>query len=233
MFDGFVIDLKQLTKFRHPRERLLDLSNLKPMKAVKISRVALSSRSTAEPRPAAEIIRSQRRLSSIDGLTIVEVAVAGALLAVTFLGIFGGLFYAYRTAAEVRYRDSARFVIKSLGDQFLVMPAQTTTGGFKTFWSTTTSPTGIGLSWADSDGLPSPHGTGNASGLIVHLGESTGTPIEATVTRDVRYLNASGQVVSSIASSSAGYLLRGDFTITYQLKGKTYSQTLSLVRAWP
>lgn len=167
------------------------------------------------------------------GLTLIEVMIAVVVLSLTMLGILGGLFFSYKTAAGVRYHDNAHVILKSFGDQFLVLPAQTSTGGFKPMWATTTAPTGVGLSWEDFDGVSTTTVTGTSSGLSVHLGANTGAPITAVITREVRYLNAAGQIVTSIASSSAGYLLLGEFVITYSYKGRPQSQTLSLVRAWP
>jgi Tfp pilus assembly protein PilV len=168
------------------------------------------------------------------GYTLVEVMVATGLLAITLLAILGGLFYAYGTASAVRYRDNAHFILKSLGDQFLVMPSQTTTGGFNPMWANTgTTPTGVGLSWQDFNGTTTSTSTGTATGLAVTLGGTSGNPLAANVTRTINYLDTTGQIVSSTSPTSAGYLLRGDFTITYTFRGQQQSQTLSLVRAWP
>lgn len=175
-------------------------------------------------------------------MTLVEVMVSVAVLTMTFVAIFAGLFYSYNTSARVRYHDSARFVLKSIGDQFLVMPAQTG-DVLNPMWSTTGigTKTGVGLRWDGGGTVPAvaglPNDPGNADGLAVILGAITGTPITATVKREVNYLSYSGstkgQTVTSVARSSAGYLLQGDFTITYTYKGKLESQTLHLVRSSP
>ncbi len=175
----------------------------------------------------------RRPFSALRGLTLVEVMVSTGLLSIALLAILSGLFYAYNTAAAIRYHDNARFVLKSLGDQFLVMPAQTLTNGFNPMWAnTSTTPTGTGLSWQDFNGTSTTTSTGTSTGLTVTLGGTTGTPLTANVTRTVNYLDTSGNIVSTIARTPAGYLLRGDFTITYTFRGQQ-SQTLSLVRAWP
>lgn len=204
------------------------------MTASAIPDMALSGLSEGEPRLKSKSLgKVHRRISCSKGLTLIEVTIAVGLLSISLLGILGGLLYTYQTAAGVRYHDNAHVILKSLGDQFLVLPAQTTTGGFKPMWTNTTSSTGIGLTWEDSDGTTTTTVNGLAGGLTIHLGTSSGNPIEAVITRDVRYLNGSGQIVNTIASSSAGYLLLGEFTITYSYRDKPYSQTMSLVRAWP
>ena len=204
------------------------------MNTVQIPGVAEPSQAAGMSCVNARVSSSSRRpLSSQSGLTLIEVTISVGVLAISLLGILGGLFYAYKTAAGVRYHDNAHVIVKSLGDQFLVLPAQTTAGGFKPMWTNTIAPTGVGLSWDDFDGTVTSAVTGTTSGLSLHLGANTGNPVIAVVTRDVRYLNASGQIVTSIASSSAGYLLLGEFTIAYTYQDRPYTQTLSLVRAWP
>jgi Tfp pilus assembly protein PilV len=176
-------------------------------------------------------ISSRPARSRQSGLTLVEVMVSGGILAITLLGILGALFYAYNTAAAVRYHDNARFILKSVSDQFMVMPAQTTTGAWNPLWTNTgTTATGVGMSWQDFNGTAVVTSTGTATGLSVTLGGTSGNPLIATVTRKVNYLDSSGHVVSTITPTSAGYLLQGDFTITYTFKGQVLSQTQSLVR---
>jgi len=176
---------------------------------------------------------SERRDSSKRGFTLAETMIATVLLSMIILSILAVLIGSYRVAAKARYNDHARYVVKSLADQFLT---QQTTDGFGNtlplFQDTT--PTGTGLTWTDLNGTQV---TGDAGGLAVILGENTGAPITANVTRTVWYVYASGanagQVTSVPQNGSAGYMLRGDFTITYPFMGNTLSQTVSAIRSVP
>jgi hypothetical protein len=78
--------------------------------------------------------------------------------------------------------------------------------------------------------------------MQVLLGGDTGAAIQAYVSRSVWYLYSSGgsagQSTMAPQNGSAGYLLRGDFTIQYTFppgssQAATYSQTVSVVRSYP
>jgi len=55
--------------------------------------------------------------------------------------------------------------------------------------------------------------------------------VPATVTRQISYLDSAGNATSAHAPAAAGWLLQGTFTITYQVNGKQYSQSLTVVRS--
>ncbi len=155
--------------------------------------------------------------------------IAMLVLALVSMSILSGLILAYRTAANTRYRDHARYVLKSIGDQFLTRQAENA-GVFNPLFKVTTAPTGEGLVWQGVIGTSA----NAASGLNVNLGETTGAVIsDAVVTREVRLLNSTGDVDSVGMASSAGILLRGKFKITYTFNNVPYEQTLSLVRRVP
>jgi len=168
-------------------------------------------------------------ISNAGGFTLVEAIIATLVLGLVSVSILSGLVLAYRTAANTRYRDHARYVLKSIGDQFLTRQAENA-GVFNPLFKVTTGPTGEGLVWQGLVGTSA----NAASGLKVTLGETTGALItDALVTREVRLLNSTGDVDSVGIASSAGILLRGKFKITYTFNNVPYEQTLSLVRRVP
>jgi type II secretory pathway pseudopilin PulG len=178
----------------------------------------------------------QRRYSSRRGFTLVETMIATVLLSMIILSILAVLIGSYRVAAKARYNDHARYVVKSLADQFLT---QQTTDSFANTLPLfqDSSATGTGMTWTNYDGSQE---TGVLGGLTVILGDNTGAPITANVTRTVWYLypgapgiGNSGQVTSIPQNGSAGYMLRGDFTITFPFMGTTLSQTVTAVRSVP
>jgi hypothetical protein len=152
--------------------------------------------------------------------------VGTVLFLIAALGIFSGLIYAYRLAAETRYRDNARYILKSLGDEFLVQRSEDDLGGIKIMFAPTESATGLGLLWQGNEG--------EESGLTVTLGTNTGAPIaNALVTREVTYLELDGMPSMAPASSTGGILVRGNFQIAYSYANRNYSQQLSVVRRIP
>lgn len=151
------------------------------------------------------------------------------VLAFVALSITAGLVLSYRTAANTRYRDHARYVLKSIGDQFLTR--QTENGGVTNpLFEVTSGPTGVGLVWQGTVGTTS----NAASGLQVTLGDTTGAMItDAVVTREVSLLDNTGAGSGTGMASSAGILLRGKFRIRYVFNNVPVVQTLSLVRRVP
>jgi type II secretory pathway pseudopilin PulG len=192
-------------------------------------------------------IEGSRRNASRLGFTLVEVMVATVLLSMIILGILAVLIGSYRVAAKARYNDHARYVIKSFADQFLTQQTTDTTGMTLALFTVMTSPTGYGLSWTNSDGSTSSGGTSQGSApasISVLLGDNTGAPITATVSRTVWYLYTTGPSTqigwntSIPQSGSAGSMLRGDFTISYSYPPNSsqavqLSQTVSAVRSVP
>jgi len=157
--------------------------------------------------------------------------IATLVLAFLVLSIFTGLIFSYRLSAHTRYRDHARYVLKSVGDEFLTRQAEDASGTLKPLFALTTSPTGRGVSWRGvyGDSMPNPN-----AGLKVTLGTSTGAVIDdALLTRNVTYLSDTGTVSLTAPASSAGVLLRGDFKIRYVFNKVPVEQSVSLVRRVP
>jgi type II secretory pathway pseudopilin PulG len=172
-----------------------------------------------------------RRESARRGFTLVETMIATVLLSMIILSILAVLIGSYRVAAKARYNDHARYVIKSLADQFLTQQTTDTFGNTLPLFQDTNA-TGTGMTWTNYDGSQE---TGTVSGLTVILGDNTGAPIAANVTRTVWYLNASDGTVTSVPQNgAAGYMLRGDFTISFPFQGVTLPPlTVSVVRSVP
>jgi type II secretory pathway pseudopilin PulG len=182
-----------------------------------------------------------RRVSGRKGFTLVETMVATVLLSMIIISILAVLIGSYRVAAKARYNDHARYVVKSIADQFLTqqMIDSTTDLPFTLFVPNGSSPDGTGMTWTNFDGSL---GSQVGNTMQVMLGGDTGAAIPAFVQRAVWYLYASGgsagQTTMAAQNGSAGYLLRGDFTIQYTFppnssQAATYTQTVSVVRSYP
>jgi prepilin-type N-terminal cleavage/methylation domain-containing protein len=187
-----------------------------------------------------------RRAAAKRGFTLVEVMVATVLLSMIILGILSVLIGSYRVAAKARYNDHARYVIKSMADQFLTQdPFNKSNGSVLTMFQPTvdtggnSTPLGTGLSWTNTDGSPgvlSPDPLGLY--YYVMLGDNSGAPIQATVTRTVWYIYPnSGQPTLVNQNGPGGYMIRGDFTIQFKYpagpQGVTLAQTITEVRCVP
>lgn len=107
--------------------------------------------------------------------------VATVLLSMIIISILAVLIGSYRVAAKARYNDHARYVVKSLADQFLTQQTTDTFGNTLALFDIT-SATGAGMSWTNSDGSP---GIQTGQGLMVLLGDNTGAPVQAYVNRTV------------------------------------------------
>jgi prepilin-type N-terminal cleavage/methylation domain-containing protein len=111
-----------------------------------------------ENAPVHNAAKAVRRAARKNGFTLVEVMVATTLLTMVGLGILSVLVGAYRVAAKARYRDQARYVIKSFADQFLTQQPADLSGNTYTLFQVTTdsngnsAPVGTGITWTNSDG---------------------------------------------------------------------------------
>jgi prepilin-type N-terminal cleavage/methylation domain-containing protein len=193
--------------------------------------------------PVQRSTQGPRRVQS--GFTLVEVMVATVLLSFIILSILSAMIGAYRIAAKARYNDHARYIIKSFADQFLTQQTTDTSGNTLPLFLST-SQTAYGLSWTNYDGTTSSGGNSQSTApaqMPVLLGDNTGAPVTAYVSRTVWYLytagSQAGQVTSVPQNGSAGYVMRADFTITYDASAEQYvglplhPLTLTVIRAIP
>jgi prepilin-type N-terminal cleavage/methylation domain-containing protein len=188
-------------------------------------------------------LQGSRRAAFRRGFTLVEVMVATVLLSMIILGILEVLIGSYRVAAKARYKDHARYVIKSMADQFLTQQAFDGNGNALTLFTPTVdttgaaTPLGTGLTWTNSDGSTGTLST-DSLGLYYYvlLGDTSGAPIQATVTRLVQYIypQIGGAETLITQNAPAGYMLQADFTITYTFQGVQMPPlTMSAIRAVP
>jgi type II secretory pathway pseudopilin PulG len=195
---------------------------------------------STENAPVHNAAKAGSRALRTQGFTLVEVMVATVLLTMVGIGILSVLVGSYRVAAKARYRDQARYVIKSYADQFLTQQPSDSSGNTYTMFQVTvdssgnSSPLGTGLTWTNTDGSFGSLST-DSVGLFfyVQLGGNTGNPVTATVTRKVSYIASDGSATLIYAPQAAGNLLEGDFTITYPYLGVTQTETIATVRAFP
>ena len=176
------------------------------------------------------------RTSSRRGFTLVETMVAATIFIMVTLGVYSMLIKSYQLIALTRVRDDARAVLRTFADQFeRLSTTEEVDGVSRQRWLFLPSggPTGRGLVWgALSDENTSVYAEEVPSLPLVLGGESHA--VDATLTRDVRYVDASsGADAASREIEAAGYMLSATFTINYTMGGKDYTQSLTVVRAAP
>ncbi len=177
--------------------------------------------------------------------------VATVLLSTMIVSILAVLIGSYRVAAKARLADHARYVIKSLADQFLTQQATDTGGNILPLFIPTVDPSGNltalgdGMTWVNSDGTSGTPAALNINHQIpsysVLLGDTSGAPVTANVTRQVqwvdsKYPGAPGNptLINQSDSMPAGFVLVGTFKITYPFLGQTATPlTITAVRAVP
>jgi prepilin-type N-terminal cleavage/methylation domain-containing protein len=195
--------------------------------------------------------KGQRRSAMSRAFTLVEVMVATVLLSMIILGILQVMIGSYRVAAKARYRDHARYIIKSFADQFLTQQATDNHGNTLPFFGVTvdssgnSTPLGTNLTWTNSDGTTgysTPTAMPDTSGVsviglyfYVKLGDTTSAPITATVQRSIRYVYPSSDGAASLIvdNQPQGFLLEGDFSISYTYQNVPITQSITAVRAYP
>jgi prepilin-type N-terminal cleavage/methylation domain-containing protein len=185
---------------------------------------------------------ARRRAAGRRGFTLVEAMVGTVVFAMVTMGVYTALIKSYQLAALARTRDEARAVLRTFADQFERLQTTDEVDGITcTRWLflPTSGPTGRGLQWQDSTtGTPamsSDNTSVNAEEtpyLSVTLGAGS-AQIPAQVTRDVAYVSESTGTTAAQQITAAGYLLRGTFAISYQLNGRSYSQSLTVARSVP
>ncbi len=183
---------------------------------------------------------ANRRQRVRQGFTLVEVMVATVIFAMTMLGVYTMLMRAYELTALTRYRNDARAVTQSFADQFERLATTKRFGSVdytvELFDPMTTA--GAGLDWQDTTNAPlisdttSRFNPSTSAALSITLGGVNGIP--ATVSRVVTWVDPStGADRATPYNMAGGYLLRGTFTTSYNVNGKAYSQSLTVIRAVP
>jgi len=187
------------------------------------------------------------------GFTLVEVMMAATIFAGAAIGIYAMLVKSYQVMALGRCRDQARAVLRTYADQFQRLqttrkikanqvevpgssPVIYVPAGTYSLWlfvPTGGSPSGRGLVWGSLNDVDTSTNVSATAYLPITLGPpESATP--ARVTRDVSYLNSStGSRITTQVIDAAGFMITGTFTVTYSLIGKSYSESITVVRAAP
>lgn len=205
-------------------------------------------RSISAPEQVPLAGRGLRRVRK--AFTLVEVMVATVLLSLIIVTILDTLIGSYRVAAKARYADHARYVIKSFADQFLTQTPWDQYGNVYPMWVPTVdgvtgnlTPQGTGLSWTNADGslgytsLPDPDGVPLTFNVL--LGDTSGAPVTASVTRTVQWVTANyntapGNPTLIQQNQPGGYMLVATFSISYPFLGVTPpAQSITVTRALP
>ncbi len=173
------------------------------------------------------------------GFTLVEVMIATMVFTMGILGVYAMMIKSYELVTLSRHRDNARALLLSFSDQFLRL--QTTDQNplpnqppiLRPLFNTTGAGSD-GLAWTDSMGV---HHTPNAGDpyFTVLLGDSgdssVGSQVPARVSRTVTYVDTAGVPAGSAIPAAAGWLLQGTFTISYEISGKTQTQSITVARS--
>ena len=123
------------------------------------------------------------------GFTLVEVMISTLLLTLIGIALLSVLVGAYQVSAKARYRDRARFVIKSFADQFLTQEAIDPASGnvFPLFTITVNTSSGnamangTGMVWTNSDGSQGSMSTDSQNAFFyVLLADSTNNGLAIT-----------------------------------------------------
>jgi prepilin-type N-terminal cleavage/methylation domain-containing protein len=187
-----------------------------------------SKRQNRSPGLASALRRRARR-----GFTLVETMIATAVFTMGILGVYAMMLKSYELVTLARHRDNGRALLLSFADQFLRLQTTDLIPGSgvvtRQLFANSPSPTGDGLSWTDSTGTVV---VGTGSGLLVTLGEAGSSQVPATVTRVVNFIDSTtGNTVSGATTTAAGWMLEATFTITYSIRGRTQTQSLTVARS--
>jgi type II secretory pathway pseudopilin PulG len=160
------------------------------------------------------------------GFTLVEVVMAVCVATMALLALLGTSITAYKINNKARLRDNARAVLRSYVDQFQRLAYSNDSNVVRMLFTTTSSPTGLGLRWGSlSDEI---NYAGAPTTLQINIG-SAGSPQTATVTRSVTFVNSNtGNTSTSKVMDAAGFMLSATFTITYTPSGSSSSITQSM-----
>jgi type II secretory pathway pseudopilin PulG len=167
--------------------------------------------------------------------------VATVLLSMIIVSILSTLIGAYRVSAKARAADHARYVIKSLSDQFLTQATADTGGNVYPMFQLTLNPStgnqqpmGTGIAWTNSDGSLGQLSS-DQTYFTVMIDGTTTPPTTGNVTRSVWYLyDTDGSETLLNQNKSGGYLIEGTFTISYKIFNVQVPPiSLTNIRAFP
>ncbi len=170
------------------------------------------------------------------GFSLLEAMMSMVIFSMCSLGFFQALIKGYQLTALARVHDNARAALRGYVDQFQRLSIRVPTAGNPdpgeplALFTVTGSPTGNGLrGWGQiSDAL---YNEAQPSTVYIQIGPQD-TPINAQITRQVSFLNpATGETSGTDGLLAAGYLLQATFTITYTTQGRTYSKSITTMRA--
>jgi hypothetical protein len=177
-----------------------------------------------------------RRSGARRAFTLVEAMVATTVFTMVTLGVYSMLIKSYQLAALTRCRDDARGVLRTFADQFERLQTTELVGSTtynRWLFNPTGGPSGRGIRWGSLSDDNTSTAAPDVVSLAITLG-GAGHPTPATLTRDVRYVDAStGATSSTQAIQAAGFMLQGTFTINFSRNGKSYSQSLTVLRVAP
>jgi Tfp pilus assembly protein PilV len=172
------------------------------------------------------------------GFTLMEVMLASAFLVMTAAGFFSLLFKAYELSALARYRDDARSVLQTYADQFdQLIVTQPTTGNYVfgksgtglAYWQSTNSDLELSSISASATttttsvpaSMPTVYIGGNGPGI------QNENSLPATISYTITPITNVGGPLTFIGGQA---LFQATFTISYQVYGRTYYQSLTVVR---
>jgi hypothetical protein len=163
----------------------------------------------------------------------VEVMVAVTVFTIVTLGVYGALIQSHKFAKLSRCHDECRAILRTYVDQFQRL--QTTdkdTGTRRLLFVPTDLATGQGLVWGSLSDRPATNGAPAPRFLVIPIGTST-SRVNARLTRRVSYVDAATGATAAIRGTASTFLLQGVFKIEFDLNGRTYSQSMTVLRVVP
>ena len=181
-----------------------------------------------------EFVSARRR--KLGGFTLIEAMMSTMVFTLVALGVYTMLIKSYQMIALSRCRDEARAVLRTYADQFERLQTTEkvgTTNYNRWLFNPTNGPSGRGLSWGSLSDTNTSVAAPDVPNIAITLGVG-GQATQATLTRDVRYVNAtSGATSGSLQIDAAGFMLMATFAINYSISGRNFTQSLTVVRATP
>lgn len=181
------------------------------------------------------------------GFTLVEVMVASVMFVMVTVGLMVSILESYRLVTKAKCSNEARYALRSIADQFLqakfnLVSVSTTKNPSGVTLFSLTDHTGLGMAWrkdvnsfsflrsGDTEAeRANTYIEGGANGLVVPLSATGTSGLTMTLTR--RVTNITPSLASGSSTTAAGSVYQGEFTATFTIGGKTYSETITALRA--